>query len=224
MKKILALLWLLLFIGVLAHAEGFSFNYEYNSYFVYPSGTNVCIYATLKEGANGTPITAALTDSDGTVLCEKQYSSRNETHGFTFVMPDDWTGMHELAVYVDGEQCSEIFPVFVKEQLKPVKRVETDEHKIAITIDCGSGGTYGALEWLEVLEKYDARATFFLTGRWASEHPEAVEAIVAAGHEVGNHSYNHYHMETVSAWKTIKYELLGANAVIEELSVAFVHT
>ncbi|HOA34940.1 MAG TPA: polysaccharide deacetylase family protein [Bacillota bacterium] len=44
-------------------------------------------------------------------------------------------------------------------------------------------------EMLNVLQKEGARATFFLTGRWAEKNEALVRQIAAAGHELGNHGY-----------------------------------
>ena len=42
------------------------------------------------------------------------------------------------------------------------------------------------------------RATFFVTGTWASEHPEDIKKMFNEGHEIANHSENHKHMNTLS--------------------------
>ncbi len=44
-------------------------------------------------------------------------------------------------------------------------------------------------EMLRVLEEEKARATFFITGRWAEKNEELLQQIAAAGHELGNHGY-----------------------------------
>jgi peptidoglycan/xylan/chitin deacetylase (PgdA/CDA1 family) len=50
---------------------------------------------------------------------------------------------------------------------------------------------------LDVLEALDARATFFVQGRWATAYPETARRI-AAGHLVGNHSNHHAPMSLLS--------------------------
>jgi polysaccharide deacetylase family protein (PEP-CTERM system associated) len=44
---------------------------------------------------------------------------------------------------------------------------------------------------LDLLAAHDARATFFVLGRIAEAHPDLVQRILAAGHEVGSHGYEH---------------------------------
>lgn len=67
--------------------------------------------------------------------------------------------------------------------------------RAALTFDAehpDRASTYGAQERvLDVLDKLDARATFFVQGRWAEAYPDTAARIATAGHLVGNHS--HYH-------------------------------
>src|SRR5690348_9274403 len=49
----------------------------------------------------------------------------------------------------------------------------------------------GASSILEELENQQASAVFFIVGRMIEEHPEVVQAIAAAGHEIGLHGYEH---------------------------------
>ncbi len=64
------------------------------------------------------------------------------------------------------------------------------DSSVYITFD--DGPTPGITEWiLATLDKYNAKATFFLLGRNVEMYPELYERIVAAGHAVGNHTYSH---------------------------------
>lgn len=75
--------------------------------------------------------------------------------------------------------------------LKPINsNKETADKKIAITFDDGPHPEY-TLKVLEILESYQAKATFFCIGYHIESYPEIVKAIVDQGHEVGNHSFSH---------------------------------
>ncbi|HUF17528.1 MAG TPA: polysaccharide deacetylase family protein [Thermoanaerobaculia bacterium] len=74
---------------------------------------------------------------------------------------------------------------------------ETNHRVVALTFDDGPTRRYTG-EVLDVLEQHDVRATFFLTGSEVTQNPEAARAIVAAGHEIGNHSWSHKRMVGVS--------------------------
>jgi peptidoglycan/xylan/chitin deacetylase (PgdA/CDA1 family) len=61
---------------------------------------------------------------------------------------------------------------------------------IYLTFDDGPRNPY-TQQMLDVLAKYNAKATFFVIGRQAAAQPELIEGIYAAGHGLGNHTYNH---------------------------------
>jgi peptidoglycan/xylan/chitin deacetylase (PgdA/CDA1 family) len=51
---------------------------------------------------------------------------------------------------------------------------------------------------LDLLRRYQAKATFFVLGGQVSRYPDALRAEAAAGHSVGNHTYTHVALNTVS--------------------------
>ena len=74
---------------------------------------------------------------------------------------------------------------------KAICRVETEQKLVALTFD--DGPTKEGLDAvLPLLERYDAKGTFFLIGAHAK--PDLVRRIVSGGNEVGNHSYRHARM------------------------------
>lgn len=70
-------------------------------------------------------------------------------------------------------------------------RVETTQKLVALTFDDGPTAQ-GLAAVLPALERHQAKATFFLIGQRLT--PQLVQRIVAAGHEVGNHSFHHERM------------------------------
>lgn len=50
---------------------------------------------------------------------------------------------------------------------------------------------------LAILARYNVKATFFMVGENIDKHPEVFEQVAAAGHSIGNHTYNH-----LKGWKT----------------------
>jgi peptidoglycan/xylan/chitin deacetylase (PgdA/CDA1 family) len=74
-----------------------------------------------------------------------------------------------------------------------VPRVETAERAVALTFD--DGPTEAVIDdILAVLASRRVRATFFVTGADMVEAPGAARRLVAAGHELGNHTYSHERM------------------------------
>ena len=74
-----------------------------------------------------------------------------------------------------------------------VARVETDQRVVALTFD--DGPTREAIDGLlRDLGARDVRATFFVNGGSLAEAPELGPQLVAAGHELGNHTWSHARM------------------------------
>lgn len=84
---------------------------------------------------------------------------------------------------------------------------------IALTYDDGPNPT-STPALLELLARHDARATFFLIGRWAAREPELVRATAAAGHALGNHTHTHPTMPAHGAAR-IREELARCRAAVE---------
>lgn len=64
-----------------------------------------------------------------------------------------------------------------------------DDKVVALTFDDGPWPTTSEL--LDVLKKYDAKATFFTIGRQISEQPETMKKMAKAGHQIATHSWDH---------------------------------
>jgi peptidoglycan/xylan/chitin deacetylase (PgdA/CDA1 family) len=69
--------------------------------------------------------------------------------------------------------------------------------RIALTFDDGPNPPHTEAI-LEVLARHAARATFFMVGQSAERHPDLVRRMLAAGHEIGNHTMHH----AIVAWRT----------------------
>lgn len=70
------------------------------------------------------------------------------------------------------------------------------ERKISLTFD--DGPVPGITDWvLEELEKRGLKATFFMVGDNVRKHPTLAQSVLAAGHQLGNHTYHH-----LSGWKS----------------------
>lgn len=76
----------------------------------------------------------------------------------------------------------------------PIYCVDRGDNKIALTFDCAWGNS-NTDELLSILEKANAKATFFVTGEFCDKYPEDVKKFYDAGHSVQNHSDAHPHVE-----------------------------
>lgn len=98
----------------------------------------------------------------------------------------------------------------------PIYCVETSEKKIALTFDA-AWGNEDTQDILSILEKHNVKVTFFMTGGWVESYPDDVKAILAAGHDLGNHSENHKNMSQLSA-SEIESELMTVHNRVKELT------
>lgn len=94
-----------------------------------------------------------------------------------------------------------------------IYRGHPDKKMVSFIINVAWGNEY-IPPILETLKKHKVNATFFLEGRWVKENPEIAKMIVDAGHEVGNHSYSHPNLKTLTT-SLVREELVKTNDVIE---------
>lgn len=89
--------------------------------------------------------------------------------------------------------------------------------RIALTIDDGPDPDVTP-RVLDLLDRYDARATFFCIGDLARRHPRWIEAIVARGHAIENHSQRHRHTFSLSGPAALRREIAAAQQTLTELA------
>jgi peptidoglycan/xylan/chitin deacetylase (PgdA/CDA1 family) len=90
----------------------------------------------------------------------------------------------------------------------------SDPSQMALTYDDGPNDPH-TLHLLELLAKHDAKATFFLIGKYARSRPEIARAIHDAGHAIGNHTYNHPNLIFASA-RRLRQELEDCRKALED--------
>ena len=71
-----------------------------------------------------------------------------------------------------------------------VRRIDTDEKLVALTFDDGPDPV-NTPRMLDLLDRHGVKATFFMMGRSVERWPDVARAVLARGHEIGNHSYSH---------------------------------
>lgn len=98
----------------------------------------------------------------------------------------------------------------------PIYCVDRPEKVCAISFDAawGADNTQGILD---VLAKYNVKATFFVVGNWADQYPQQAKAIVESGCELMNHSNAHGHFNSMSTAE-IQADVTACNDKIEALT------
>ena len=73
---------------------------------------------------------------------------------------------------------------------KAIWRMDKKEHSVYLTFDDGPIPESTPII-LEILRKYNVKATFFMVGENVLRHHDLYNQIVEEGHQVGNHTFNH---------------------------------
>ncbi len=101
--------------------------------------------------------------------------------------------------------------------LKPVVSVPMPSVKrIALTFDDGPHPGYTD-RLIQILGENHVHATFFVVGKQAALHPELVEKIFEAGHELANHSYTHRDLRTLTEQELVG-ELDKTHRLVESIT------
>lgn len=85
--------------------------------------------------------------------------------------------------------------------------------KVALTFDDGPHPKV-TMQILEILKKYDAKATFFMLGNMVEKYPEIAKNVQRAGHELGNHAWSHFDLTNLGA-EAVQNEIAETSAIIE---------
>ena len=80
----------------------------------------------------------------------------------------------------------------------PIYCVQKDYKVLSISFDA-AWGNEDTQTLIDILGRYDVKATFFVVGEWVDKYPESVKALSDAGHEIMCHSNDHAHFNTLSA-------------------------
>jgi peptidoglycan/xylan/chitin deacetylase (PgdA/CDA1 family) len=102
------------------------------------------------------------------------------------------------------------------EDYSEVVRGEAGSGLVALTFDAGNEGGGAAAQVLEILRERGVRVTFFLSGQWVDHNPELAQQMVADGHEIANHSYDHPDLTHVSD-DQIVWELDYTDQVVSDV-------
>ena len=97
-----------------------------------------------------------------------------------------------------------------------------DKNRIALTFDDGPH-PFDTIKILNILDKYNVKATFFVIGQNAVNYRDALKEIVKRGHEIGNHTYTHTVIKSMStsdiineveSCREVIYDISGENTVL----------
>ena len=100
----------------------------------------------------------------------------------------------------------------------PIYCVQKDYKVLSISFDA-AWGNEDTQQLIDILGKYNVKATFFVVGEWVDKYPESVKALSDAGHEVMSHSNTHAHFNSLSSDEIIA-DLTACGDKIEKVTGA----
>lgn len=145
-----------------------------------------------------------------TDTAEKKICERYEIPSIT--LTDRKKLAHKNLLYVLPEVC-----IHSKDgAIKIIRRANTKERVVALTFD--DGPDKYTKEVLEILKKYDVKATFFIIGEKGLTRPDLLSLIAKGGHEIGNHTFTHPWATEISEFKIILSEVERTQKLIQEIT------
>lgn len=167
---------------------------------------------------------ADLTEEDSTEDEEQQ----DDADGGTVSRPEPKTRPEGFALELDSEDWG---LGFGEPGTQPVGNASTEdlawyhayymgdgsEKVLYLTFDCGyeNGNTEPILD---ALKKHNAPATFFVVGHFLETEPELVKRMVEEGHAVGNHTYHHPDMASISDMESFGNEVNDVAQLFREIT------
>lgn len=193
MKKIIALLLTAVLLctctGALADAT-----FTLNAYMGY-KGEKLTMRVNYDGKDRGKILT--ICDENGMVIGQRELSSAKGYWNIETLLPADAPAGQQVTMYIDGvEQDTALLAAETRPGYSIV-RVDRNDKKIAITFDAANAASKTA-EILDVLDKYGAKCTFFVIGRYVVNNPDLTREIEVRGHEVAGHSWDHPDMPSLN--------------------------
>ena len=99
---------------------------------------------------------------------------------------------------------------------EPIKNIDPNKPMIALTFDDGPSKRYTPAI-LDALKEYGANATFFVLGSNADNFPDILQRMVLEGNEIGNHTYSHKQLTTLSK-ENIEEEIIATQESIYDIT------
>lgn len=125
-------------------------------------------------------------------------------------------GLLALCVAVGAVAVPALAGAWRADRQLPIYCVDTRQKTCAISFDA-AWGDVSTKSLVDVLNRYQVKATFFVIGKWAEQYPDDVKMLRKNGMEIMSHSYAHDHMTKLSD-AAITADLEHCGQVIEQLT------
>lgn len=99
-----------------------------------------------------------------------------------------------------------------------ISRGDTGKNDVALTFDDGPS-EFTTVKILDLLDRYNVKATFFVSGFNAVQFPDLIHEIIRRGHSIGNHSYSHDPFVMMKSYRTLFREVDEARRVLQKMGI-----
>ncbi len=99
-----------------------------------------------------------------------------------------------------------------------ISRSISGSRAVALTFDDGPSPVTTPII-LDLLKEYDFKATFFVIGEKAERHPEQINDILAAGHTIGNHSWQHDNLLMLRTKKRLGEDIRKTQEILKTYGI-----
>ncbi len=121
-----------------------------------------------------------------------------------------WSGTGYEQLNNDGAELSD------PDQLQQSGTSEQTLHKVYLTFD--DGPSIYTQDILEILDRYDVKATFFVVGKESDAEKEALTMIVEGGHTLGMHSFSHKYAEIYQSVEDFAEDFVKLQSFLYEVT------
>ncbi len=155
-----------------------------------------------------------------TELDEAPFTSRGTTWlplraiSELFELEVEWEDEYDLVRITTGDEDKSTGEI--AEALEPIEVEETGDQTVHLTFDDGPSEL--SSEVLDILNEYDAQATFFVIGKQAEAMPETIRRIDNEGHLLANHSYTHDYDQVYESTEAFEEEVVKTEEVIQDIT------
>lgn len=101
---------------------------------------------------------------------------------------------------------------------KVIKRGSGCRNEVSVTFDDGPD-PFLTSEIIALFKRHNMKATFFVTGKAAEQHPEIIRTLLENEHQIGNHTWHHKSMIFKPAWY-LNNEINRTDMLLESLGVS----
>lgn len=121
-----------------------------------------------------------------------------------------------LVVSIISFSPDTIVPIYGGERVQAIYNGNKQKNNVSLMINVYENSDV-VCEMIDVLNRYNAKATFFVGGCWADDNKETLVKIVESGNEIANHGYFHLDHKNISYEKNFQ-EINLTGIIIESLS------